>query len=71
MITIIVAVAENNGIGLNNDLLCHIPGDLKRFKEITLGHNLIMGKKTWESLPKKPLAGRTNIVITDDKSDCF
>lgn len=71
MITIIVAVAENNGIGLNNDLLCHIPGDLKRFKAITLGHNLIMGKKTWESLPKKPLADRTNIVITDDKSDFF
>lgn len=71
MITIIVAIAENNGIGFKNDLLCHLPGDLKRFKEITMGHNLIMGKKTWESLPKKPLGGRKNIVITDDESDRF
>ena len=71
MITIIVAVSENNGIGFENRLLVHLPGDLKRFKEITMGHCLIMGKKTWESLPVKPLAGRTNIVITDNELDCF
>lgn len=71
MITIIVAVSENNGIGFDNRLLVHLPGDLKRFKKITMGHCLIMGKKTWESLPVKPLAGRTNIVITDNELDCF
>lgn len=71
MITIIVAVSENNGIGFENRLLVHLPGDLKRFKKITMGHCLIMGKKTWESLPVKPLSGRTNIVITDNELDCF
>lgn len=71
MITIIVAVSENNGIGCENRLLVHLPGDLRRFKEITMGHCLIMGKKTWESLPVKPLTGRTNIVITDNELDCF
>jgi len=71
MITIIVAVSENNGIGFENRLLVHLPGDLRRFKKITMGHCLIMGKKTWESLPVKPLAGRTNIVITDNELDCF
>ena len=71
MITIIVATDRNNGIGYNNGLLANIPGDLKRFKEITMGHSLIMGKKTWESLPNKPLAGRQNIVITDNELDCF
>ncbi|MRR22380.1 dihydrofolate reductase [bacterium] len=71
MITIIVATDRNNGIGYNNGLLANIPGDLKRFKEITMGHSLIMGKKTWESLPNKPLSGRQNIVITDNELDCF
>ncbi len=71
MITIIVAVTEDNGIGFENRLLVHLPGDLKRFKRITMGHCLIMGKRTWESLPRKPLAGRTNIVITDNELDCF
>jgi len=71
MITIIVAVAENNGIGFGNKLLVHLPGDLKRFKKITMGHSLIMGKKTWDSLPNKPLSGRKNIVLTDDKNDTF
>lgn len=71
MITIIVAVSEDNGIGFENRLLVHLPGDLKRFKKITIGHCLIMGKKTWESLPVRPLAGRTNIVITDNELDCF
>jgi len=71
MITIIVATDRNNGIGYNNNLLAHLPGDLKRFREITMGHCLIMGKKTWESLPNKPLPGRQNIVLTDNELDCF
>lgn len=71
MITIIVATDRNGGIGYRNNLLAHLPGDLKRFRKITMGHCLIMGKKTWESLPKKPLPGRENIVLTDNELDCF
>jgi len=71
MISIIVVVAANNAIGKNNALLCHVPGDLKRFKKITTGHTVIMGKKTWESLPDQPLSNRRNIVISDDPSDRF
>ncbi len=70
-ISIIVAIAENNAIGKDNKLLCHISEDLKRFKRLTTGHTIIMGKKTWQSLPVKPLPNRTNIVISDDKSDHF
>jgi dihydrofolate reductase len=66
MISIIVAVSENWGIGKDNELLWHIPEDLQRFKKLTFGKTLIMGKKTWESLPRKPLPGRKNIVLTDD-----
>lgn len=65
MISIIVAVSDDWGIGRNNDLLWNIPDDLKRFKRLTTGKTVIMGKKTWESLPRKPLTGRTNVVITD------
>jgi dihydrofolate reductase len=65
MISIIVAIAENMAIGKDNDLLWHIPADLKRFKQITSGHPVIMGKRTWESLPRRPLPNRRNIVITD------
>jgi dihydrofolate reductase len=64
-ISIIVAVAENHAIGKNNKLLWHISEDMKRFKKITAGHSVIMGKKTYESLPVKPLPKRKNIVITD------
>lgn len=64
-ISIIVAIADHFAIGKDNRLLCHIPGDLKRFKMITTGHTIIMGKKTWESLSNKPLANRRNLVITD------
>jgi len=71
MISIIVAVAEDGGIGKGNDLLWHLPEDLRRFKKLTLGKTVIMGKKTWESLPRKPLPGRRNIVITDDPLDSF
>lgn len=66
MISIIVAIAEDYGIGNKNELLWYVPEDLKRFKKLTFGHTIIMGKKTWESLPKKPLPGRKNIVITDN-----
>ena len=65
MISIIVAVSEDWGIGRDNDLLWHIPEDLRRFKRLTLGKSVIMGKRTWESLPKRPLPGRKNIVLTD------
>ncbi len=64
-ISIIVAVAENGAIGRDNQLLWHISDDLKRFKRITSGHPVIMGKKTYESLPVRPLPGRMNIVLTD------
>ena len=53
------------GIGKDNELLWHIPEDLKRFKRLTSGNTVIMGKKTWESLPRRPLPGRKNIVLTD------
>lgn len=65
MISIIVAVSDDWGIGINNDLLWNIPADMKRFKSLTMGKLVIMGKRTWESLPRKPLPGRTNVVITD------
>ncbi|KPL14668.1 MAG: diacylglycerol kinase [Bacteroides sp. SM23_62] len=71
MISIIVAIAENNAIGKNNDLLWHIPEDLKRFKQITSGHKIIMGKRTYESLPNRPLKNRTNIVISDIPGDHY
>lgn len=63
MIIMIAAVAENNALGKNNDLLWHLPNDFKRFKEITSGHYIIMGRKTFESFPK-PLPNRTHIVIS-------
>ena len=63
--SIIVAIADNNAIGNNNELLWHIPTDLKRFKKLTSGHQVLMGKRTWESLPIKPLPNRENIVLTD------
>src|SRR5512137_992267 len=65
MISIIVAISEDYGIGKNNELLWHIPEDLRRFKKLTMGQCIIMGKKTWESLPRRPLPGRKNIVLTD------
>ncbi|MBE0673779.1 MAG: dihydrofolate reductase [Bacteroidales bacterium] len=71
MISIIVAIARNYAIGRNNDLLWHLPDDLRRFKRITAGHCVIMGKKTWESLPVRPLPGRRNIILTDNPGDCF
>jgi len=64
----IAAVGNNFELGKDNQLLCHLPADLKRFKEITSGYSVIMGDKTWESLPIKPLPKRRNIVITLDKN---
>jgi dihydrofolate reductase len=71
MISIIVAIAEDWGIGKDNELLWIIPEDMKRFKKLTFGNTVIMGKKTWESLPRKPLPGRKNIVLTDDPLECI
>ncbi len=65
-IALIVVVDENNGIGKNNKLLCHLPADLKHFKELTTGHSIIMGRKTFESLPNGPLPNRKNIVLTQN-----
>ncbi len=58
---------QNRGIGYKNDLLTFIPGDLPRFKKITTGHSVIMGRKTFDSLPKGPLPNRNNIVISRNK----
>ena|ERR1039457_2529822 len=71
MISIIVAVAQNNAIGKNNELLWHISADMKMFKKLTLEHTLIMGKRTYLSLPVRPLSNRRSIVITDDPGDHF
>ncbi|HMM04932.1 MULTISPECIES: dihydrofolate reductase [unclassified Dysgonomonas] len=65
--SIIVATDEENAIGKDNNLLCHLPNDLKYFKKITDGHPVIMGRKTFESLPKGALPNRRNIVITRNK----
>ena len=60
----IVAVDENWAIGRQGDLLCYLPADMKHFKQVTMGHSIIMGRKTFESFPRRPLPGRQNIVIT-------
>ncbi|WP_293895719.1 dihydrofolate reductase [Flavobacterium sp.] len=67
MITLIAAVAENNALGKDNQLLWHLPDDFKRFKNITSGHYIIMGRKTFESFPK-PLPNRTHVIITHQKN---
>lgn len=66
--SVIVAVDENNAIGRDNDMLCYLPNDLKHFKKTTDGHTVIMGRKTFESLPKGALPNRRNIVITRNDS---
>ncbi|WP_430974312.1 dihydrofolate reductase [Sunxiuqinia rutila] len=70
-ISIIVAIAQNFAIGKNNDLLFHLPNDLKHFKEITSGHTIIMGRNTLLSLPKWPLPNRRHVIISDQPDDCF
>ena len=66
MIIMIAAVAENNALGKNNELVWHLPNDFKRFKSLTTGHHIIMGRKTFESFPK-PLPNRTHVIITRQK----
>lgn len=71
MISIVAAISKNNVIGKNNKLPWHLPEDLERFKKLTLGKNVLMGRKTYESILGylgKPLQGRTSIVITSDKN---
>jgi dihydrofolate reductase len=67
VVSIIVALSENNVVGKQNKLPWKLSADLKRLKAITMGHHLIMGRKTWESLGR-PLPGRINVVITSDKN---
>jgi dihydrofolate reductase len=66
-ISLIAAIAENRALGKDNRLLWHIPADLQRFKKITTGHPVIMGRKTYESIGK-PLPGRVNIIVTRDNN---
>ena len=68
MLSIIVAISENNAIGKAGDLLCYLPDDLKHFKALTMGATVVMGKKTFFSLPRRPLPNRRNIVLTRDMS---
>lgn len=66
MLTIIAAASENNALGKDNQLVWHLPEDFKRFKSLTSGHYIIMGRKTFESFPK-PLPNRTHVIITRQK----
>jgi len=66
MTTIIAAIANNNALGKDNQLIWHLSADLKRFKKLTTGHHIIMGRKTFESIGK-PLPNRTTIIITRNK----
>lgn len=63
-LTTIAAVADNGVIGKDNDLIWHLPDDLKHFKQLTKGHTIVMGRKTWESIGAKPLPKRRHIIIT-------
>lgn len=65
-VSIIVAAAENNAIGKDNQLICRLSADLKRFKSLTMGHHIIMGRKTYESIGR-PLPGRRSVIITRNK----
>lgn len=68
IIALVAARARNGVIGRDGDLPWRLPDDMKRFKSITIGKPVIMGRKTWDSLPKRPLTGRTNIVLSRDGS---
>ncbi len=75
MIVQIAAVAENNALGKDNKLVWHLPDDFKRFKQITSGHTIILGRKTFESFPK-PLPNRTHIIVSRQQNykvpkDCY
>ncbi|HEY1630160.1 MAG TPA: dihydrofolate reductase [Rhizomicrobium sp.] len=65
-IVLVLAVAKNGAIGAQGDMPWRLPEDLKHFKAVTIGKPIVMGRKTWDSFPKKPLPGRSNIVITRD-----
>lgn len=65
MVTVIAAIGQHNELGKDNDLIWHLPADLKRFKQTTTGHCIVMGRKTFESIGK-PLPNRTSIIITRD-----
>lgn len=69
MISIICALADNRAIGFNNALLYHLRADLQRFKSLTTGHTIIMGRRTFESLPKGALPHRRNIVLTSSVAE--
>ena len=69
MISIIAAVAANRAIGNDNKLIYWLPDDLKRFKALTTGHTIIMGRRTFESLPKGALPNRRNIVLSRTQSE--
>lgn len=73
MISLIAAIAENNVIGHGNTIPWRVPEDMKRFKEATMGKTVLMGRKTWESLPEKfrPLPGRKNVVVTRQENFSF
>ena len=64
MISIIVCIAQNSAIGFENKLLYWLPNDLKRFKQLTTGHTIIMGRRTFESFPKGALPNRRNVVLS-------
>ncbi|MDG2194918.1 MAG: dihydrofolate reductase [Polaribacter sp.] len=70
MITLIAAIATNNALGKDNDLIWHLPADLKRFKKVTSGHHILMGRNTFESIGK-PLPNRTAVIITRNKDYVF
>ncbi len=67
-LSIIAAIDKNQAIGYQNNLLCYLPADLKHFKQLTMGHSIVMGRKTFESLPKGALPNRKNIVLSRNKS---
>ncbi len=67
-VSLIVAASQNGVIGKDGALPWRLPEDMKRFKKLTMGHPCIMGRKTWDSLPDKPLPGRTNIVVTRNEA---
>jgi len=66
-IVLVVAIADNGVIGKEGVIPWHISDDMKRFKALTMGHTIVMGRKTWDSLPKRPLPGRINVVVTRQK----
>lgn len=67
IVSLVLARADNGVIGADNALPWRIPDDMKRFKALTMGKPIVMGRKTWDSFPRKPLPGRTNVVITRDR----